>query len=217
MHLVRSLWPVTLLCIAAVRGGLTNFTLDDTSPTITYTETPTARCSPGACDPSLTSRLHNGTSTITTGTIIVPFTGSAAYVYLGTLRDCIFNLDGNNVSTFSRPDGSHADDIFLAWTNTTMSDEPHVLTISPQNVDWFIQLDYMLYSHNAGTSKSHRGAITGVVLGGVAAAALLSVGAFLLRRRRKNQRRLSTRGVPLGDDWTDKPSIKLTGWVWRSS
>ncbi|KAJ7355161.1 hypothetical protein DFH08DRAFT_803205 [Mycena albidolilacea] len=144
MHLVRSLWPVTL-CIAAVRGGFTNFTLDDTSPTITYTETPTARCSPGACDPGLTSRLHNGMSTITAGTIIVPFTGSAAYVYLGTLGDCIFNLDGNNVSTFSRPDGSHADDIFLAWTNTTMSDELHVLTISPQNVDWFIQLDYMIY------------------------------------------------------------------------
>ncbi|KAJ7853037.1 hypothetical protein B0H14DRAFT_2758967 [Mycena olivaceomarginata] len=76
MHLVRSLWPVTLLCIAAVRGGFTNFTLDDTSPTITYTETPTARCSPGACDPDLTSRLHNGTSTITAGTIVVPFTGA---------------------------------------------------------------------------------------------------------------------------------------------
>ncbi|KAJ6527797.1 hypothetical protein B0H19DRAFT_1334655, partial [Mycena capillaripes] len=203
MDLVRSLWPVTLLCITAVRGGLRNFTLDDTSTTITYTET-TVRCSPGACDTGLTSRLHNGTSTITAGTIIVPFTGSAAYVYLGTLGDCIFNLDGNNVSTFSRPDGSHADDIFLAWTNTTMSDEPHVFRISPQNVNWFIQLDYMIYS------KSRRGAINGGVVGGVAAAALLSVGAFLLRRR-QNQGRLSTRGVPLGDDWTDSPSIKLTG------
>ncbi|KAJ7792163.1 hypothetical protein B0H14DRAFT_3160456 [Mycena olivaceomarginata] len=192
MHLVRSLWPVTLLSIAAVRGGLTNFTLDDTSPTVTYTETPTVRCSPG-----LTSRLHNGTSTITAGTIVVPFAGSAAYVYLGTLGDCIFNLDGNNVSTFSRPDGSHTDDIYLAWTDTTMSDEPHVFTISPQNVDWFIQLDYMIYSHNAGTSKSHRGAINGGVVGGVAAAALLSVGAFLLRRR-QNQRDSFPRVVSVG-------------------
>jgi hypothetical protein len=52
--------------------------------------------------------------------------------------------------------------------------------------------------------------INGGVVGGVAAAALLSVGAFLLRRH-QNQKRLSRRGVPLGDDWTDKPSIKLTG------
>ncbi|KAJ7327939.1 hypothetical protein DFH08DRAFT_884221 [Mycena albidolilacea] len=73
MHLARSLWAVALLC-SVVRGGLTNFTLDDTSPAITYTQAPVIRCAPGTgCDPDWTARLHNGTSSTTSAPIIIPF------------------------------------------------------------------------------------------------------------------------------------------------
>lgn len=64
------------------------------------------------------------------------------------------------------------------------------------------------FRHNVPGRKSHVGAIVGGVLGGVALCAGLSAAAFFLRRRDK-RRRLSTRGIPLGDHWPDKPSLKL--------
>ncbi|KAJ7229389.1 hypothetical protein C8J57DRAFT_1583337 [Mycena rebaudengoi] len=61
--------------------------------------------------------------------------------------------------------------------------------------------------HNT-SHNSHVGAIIGDVLGGVAAAAILCVGLFILRRSGK-QRRLSTRGIALGDNLPDKPNPRL--------
>ncbi|KAJ7469760.1 hypothetical protein B0H11DRAFT_2043307 [Mycena galericulata] len=207
-HLARSLWVIALVCVAGVRSKDTNYTLDDTSPAIIYTpnQSPILRCSPDVCDPATTSMLHNGTATITGGSIIIPFTGSAVYVYLGMLGNCMFNLDGIVVGEFENSNISLADNIYLAFMNWSMPDVPHVLTIYPQVSGWFIELDYIIYTHNP--SKLNRGTIIGGVVGGIAAAAILSVGAFFLRRRRK-QKQLSTRGIPLGDHWPDKPNIKL--------
>ncbi|KAJ7214618.1 hypothetical protein C8J57DRAFT_1255727 [Mycena rebaudengoi] len=61
--------------------------------------------------------------------------------------------------------------------------------------------------HNT-SHNSHVGAIIGDVLVGVAAAAILYVGLFILRRSGK-QRRLSTRGIALGDNLPDKPNPRL--------
>ncbi|KAF7326565.1 hypothetical protein MVEN_02609700 [Mycena venus] len=175
MHFAHSLWAVALLCVG-VHGGATNYTLDDTSPAIVYTQAPLIRCSPGACDPDWTARLHNGTSSTTEAPIIIPFVGSAVYVYLGVLGFGTVNLDGKDVSVFfSATNASDANDIFLAFEDTTMPDAPHILTIYPQKAD-YIQFDYVIFTHNP--RKSHRGAIIGGVIGGVAAAAILSVGAF---------------------------------------
>ncbi|KAK7007827.1 hypothetical protein R3P38DRAFT_3026325 [Favolaschia claudopus] len=203
------LGALALSCVA-VQAMLTNFTLDDTAPSIVYTEAPILRCSPddGECSTDFTSQLFNGTSTITDGTIVIPFTGSAMFVYLSTLGDCIFNLDGTDVFEFSRPNTTHSDEILLAWTNSSMADAPHILRISPKLEDWFIQLDYVIYSHNVPTFR--RGAIIGgTVVGALAAAVLLSIGAFWLKRRVR-QKRVATRGIPLGDNWVDKPSLRVS-------
>ncbi|KAK6969225.1 hypothetical protein R3P38DRAFT_3147035 [Favolaschia claudopus] len=191
------LGALALSCVA-VQATLTNFTLDDTAPSIVYTETPILRCSPddGECSPDFTSQLFNGTSTMTDGTIVIPFTGSAMFVYLSTLGD------------FQSPNTTHSDEILLAWTNTSMADAPHILRISPKLEDWFIQLDYVIYSHNVPTFR--RGAIIGgTVVGALAAAVLLSIGAFWLKRRVR-QKRVATRGILLGDNWVDKPSLRVS-------
>ncbi|KAJ6532397.1 hypothetical protein B0H19DRAFT_1187430 [Mycena capillaripes] len=207
MYVARSLWAVALLC-SAVRAGLTNYTLDDTSPAIIYTQTPILRCSPGVCDPGWIADLFNRTSSQTAASIIVPFTGSAVYVYLGLVGSCGFNLDGKQIGRFVQSNFSDTKEIFLAFHDYGLPDAPHVLTIYPEQNGHTIQFDYIVYSHNP--RKSHLGAIVGGVVGGVAAAAILSGAAYFIRRREK-RRRISTRGIPLGDSWPDKPSIKLVG------
>lgn len=80
-----SLWAVAFFC-SAVRGTLTNYTLDDTFPDIVYTQPPLdydsfaslydggplPPCHPGS------PACFNGTSSVTGGTIIVPFTGECS-------------------------------------------------------------------------------------------------------------------------------------------
>ncbi|KAF7372866.1 hypothetical protein MSAN_00492700 [Mycena sanguinolenta] len=206
MHLALSLWIVAALCIA-VRGGMTNFTLDDTSVTITYAPPPLLRCTPDVCASDPTVPLHNGTSTTVEGAILIPFNGSAVYVYLGITGICMFNLDGMVVG---KAIGGNNNNISLAYHTNGLPDVPHLLMIYSGQPTGIIQFDYAVFSHNVTTQKSHRGAIIGGVVAGVAAAAILSFGAVLLRRRHQ-QKRISTRGVPLGDHWPDKPSIKLVG------
>ncbi|KAJ7910381.1 hypothetical protein B0H13DRAFT_2012346 [Mycena leptocephala] len=71
MHAARARsplqWALTHFCsAAAVRSALTNYTLDDTSPAIVYTQPPLIRCAPGvSCDPDWVAGLYNGTSSVT--------------------------------------------------------------------------------------------------------------------------------------------------------
>ncbi|KAF7340542.1 hypothetical protein MSAN_02125700 [Mycena sanguinolenta] len=199
MHLAHSLWTVAALCVA-VHGGLTNFTLDDASPVISYTPAPLQQCTPEVC-PEPAVPPYNGTSsTVVVGHISIPFVGSAVYVYLSVQGSCSFNLDDQVVGN-----ASNLEFISLAFSNDSLPDSPHVLMIYPGLWGSLIELDYVVFSHNVRTS---RGAIIGGVVGGIAAATVLSIGGFLLRRRQK-RKQLSTRGVPLGDHWPDKPSIQL--------
>ncbi|KAJ6479010.1 hypothetical protein C8R45DRAFT_1006452 [Mycena sanguinolenta] len=204
MHLSHSLWTVAALCIT-VRSGLTNFTLDDTSPVIAYTPAPLLRCSPDVCASEPTVPLHNGTSSTVEGAILIPFIGSAMYVYLGVTGTAMFNLDGMVVGDSV---GGSNNEITLAYHTNGLPDVPHLLMIYSGQPTGIIQFDYAVFSHNTITEKSHRGAIIGGVVGGVAVAAILLVGAVFLRRRHKHKR-ISTRGVPLGDHWPGKPSIEL--------
>ncbi|KAK7038570.1 hypothetical protein R3P38DRAFT_2615756 [Favolaschia claudopus] len=212
MHLPLSLWAIGLINIIYVSAKPRNFTLDDTAPEIIYMQAPSMRCGPGTgCDPDWTARLYNGTSSTTAGPVIVPFVGTDIYVYLGTDETCIFSLDGLVVGEFIGGGLNNvSNEIVMAFRNYSMPDVPHVLVIYPQKSGMTIELDYVVYTHDVGTNKSHRGAILGGVVGGVAAASICSAAAFFLSRRRK-QRRLSTRGVRLGDNWQDKPSLRMTG------
>ncbi|KAJ6477877.1 hypothetical protein C8R47DRAFT_643882 [Mycena vitilis] len=209
MYIVCSLWAVALFW-NAVRGGLTNYTLDDTSPQIVYTQTPLLRCSPSTsqCNPDFVDRLFNRTSSTTEGPIIVPFTGTAVYVYLTMVGDCGFNLDGRYVGEFINTNATDVNNIYLAFMNATMPDVPHVLTIYPQRMSEGIELDYIVYSHNP--HKARVGAIVGGVVGGVVAVAIFTAATFFIRRREK-KRQLSRIGIRLGDHWPDKPSIQMVG------
>ncbi|KAJ7113280.1 hypothetical protein C8R43DRAFT_1138707 [Mycena crocata] len=197
---------VLALLIGMVHARLANFTIDDTSPAVTYTQAPLVRCSPGSCDVSWTDRLHNGTSSTTNSPMMVSFTGTAVYVFLGTSGSCILNIDGVQAGVYTNENDS--DSIYLAYQSTSLPPGPHTLVMYPSKPGTFIQFDYVVYTNN--TRRSHVGAIVGGVVGGLALAAGLSLAAFFLRRREK-QRQLSTRGIPLGDHWPDKPSLKLTG------
>ncbi|KAF7352025.1 hypothetical protein MVEN_01164800 [Mycena venus] len=130
MHFPRFLWMTALLCMA-VHSVPTNYTLDDTSPVIAYTGTPSLRCAPGVCDWS--PQLHDGTSTVTNGPITIHFTGSAVYVYLG-MGACTIHppLTGHTLETSLAAQGNISDEIFLAFMNESMPDVPHVLTIGPR-------------------------------------------------------------------------------------
>ncbi|KAJ6534488.1 hypothetical protein DFH09DRAFT_1180522 [Mycena vulgaris] len=203
-----------LLCVAVllcgnVYGSPMNYTLDDTSPAINYTQAPLLRCAPGICDAPWTARLFQGTSATTAAPIVVPFTGSAVYVYLGTLGTCMFALDGVVVGAYA--DGtstSEAADIRLAYWATDLPDSAHVLTIYPAKEGQFVQLDYIIYTHASALRNAHLAAIISGVLGGGALVGLLSLAAFLVRRREK-LRQISMRGIPLGDHWPDQPRLKL--------
>ncbi|KAJ6605109.1 hypothetical protein B0H10DRAFT_2440221 [Mycena sp. CBHHK59/15] len=191
-----------LLCTAALLCGaaharLTNYTLDDTSPAITYTATPLIRCAPGTCDAAWTARLFNRTSSTTNAYVVVPFTGSAVYAYLSMLGTCMFELDGVVTGAYAHSNASDADEIQPAYWTTGLPDTAHVLTIYPAQAGEVLQLDYIVYTHDAPARKVHLGAIIGGVLGGVALTAVLSLVAFFSRRHEK-QRKLATRGIPLG-------------------
>ncbi|KAJ7083918.1 hypothetical protein C8R43DRAFT_1051920 [Mycena crocata] len=204
MTLTRILCVLGLLC-AVVHARLTNYTIDDTSPAVTYTQDPLIRCTLGSCDPSWTDRLHNGTSSTTSSPIMVSFTGTAVYVFLETYGRCIFNIDGVQAGVYTNIAESDTN-ISLAYHNTALRPGPHTLVMYPAKAGSFIQFDYVVYTNNM--PKSHLGAIVGGVVGGLALAAVLTVAAFFLCRREK-QKRLSTRGIRLGDHWPDKPSLKL--------
>ncbi|KAF7369506.1 hypothetical protein MVEN_00280400 [Mycena venus] len=223
MYFTRSLWHIALV-FSAVRSALTNYTLDDTSPSIIYTLKPFLWCAPDTCAANVTVLLSNGTATLTGDAIVVPFT---VYVHAAVLGTCIFAVDGVEVAEIISPENSDNTTIFIAYQNLSMSDTPHILSILPANGDYVI-LDSVVYtcvlelcaisdhetykhlSHN--THKSHRAAMIGGIVGGIVAAGILWVGVLFLRRWSNNRRR-SMRGIILGDDerWPAKRSIRMVG------
>ncbi|KAJ7748321.1 hypothetical protein DFH07DRAFT_830338 [Mycena maculata] len=203
MLLTNALWMASLLSGLA-RAALTNFTIDDTSPAVVYAETPFARCDPSVC-PS--SNLFNGTSSFTASPINISFTGNAVYVHLGASGLCFFSIDGLDTGSFFDSTPGDGGNIYLAYRNTTLADTLHTLTIQPITPGAVIQFDYLVYTHNV-PSKLLVGAIVGGVVGGVVFTVGLSIAALFLGRRDR-RRKLATRGIPLGDHWPDRPSLKL--------
>ncbi|KAJ7655836.1 hypothetical protein DFH06DRAFT_1473996 [Mycena polygramma] len=134
-----------LLC-APVIAELTNFTVDDTDPSVVYSPTPVLYCSPSSCPASYTDLLFNGTSTLTQHPIVFSFTGSGIYVFLDvSAGGCVFTVDGEDVGVFNKtsPNGS----IELAYRNTSIPTGSHVLLISPAHTESIIELDYIIYTY----------------------------------------------------------------------
>ncbi|KAJ7064370.1 hypothetical protein C8F01DRAFT_1131180 [Mycena amicta] len=199
MKLIRCILALAATSQAA-RARFVNVTIDDASPRVIYTSPPTwtARLFKrdilhylGACNRSLSP------------------VSTAVYVYLGVEGTVNFNLDGIFQGALT---GYNVDAVALAFWEPGLSNSNHVLTIYPSLIGGaeIMQLDYIVYTHEI--HSKHIGAIVGGVVGGVVFVALLSKGLFLLVRRRK-QKRISMRGIPLGDDWPDKPSIQLSGML----
>ncbi|KAJ7731923.1 hypothetical protein DFH07DRAFT_991045 [Mycena maculata] len=183
MPLTTNALYLSSLLFGVAGAALLNYTIDDVAspPALVYTEQPFSRCSPSTCAPSITDKLFNGTSSSTAGPVNISFTGarldklkrtvhlmsegSAVYIYLGFTSACYFEIDGFLApGFFSEPVGDE-DNIELVYQNTTMPDVPHILVIHPATSHSFIQLDYLVYSHNV-VGKSHVGAIVGGVIGG---------------------------------------------------
>ncbi|KAJ7769338.1 hypothetical protein B0H16DRAFT_1881902 [Mycena metata] len=194
---------VVLLCRIA-SAKLTNYTLDDASPSVQYSNMPILRCSPSTCPESWTSQLFNGTSTLTQSSIVVPFTGTELYVFL-IVSDgpCIIEIDGDTVGEFNNSPGNGS--IQLAYRNTSIAAGTHRLMILPAHPETIIEFDYIIYANNV-KRKAPIGAIVGGVCGAVALFAAVIVGIFLLRRR-EVRRKIFVRGLPLSDD--DKSSINI--------
>ncbi|KAF7324512.1 hypothetical protein MKEN_00491900 [Mycena kentingensis (nom. inval.)] len=193
-----------LALAAAAYARLVNSTIDDASPVVNYSQTPSLRCTPGTCNEEWTTRLYNGTSSTTAAPVSIPFVGSGVYVYLGVEGTVNFNIDGEFRGSFSN---NNVNEIVLAFYNVSLADGSHVLLIYPPPLRAeIIELDYIVYTHSVPGSRT--GAIVGGVVGGLVFLALLTRGAFVLMRRRR-QRRLSLRGVRLADDWTDKAALRL--------
>ncbi|KAF7313983.1 hypothetical protein HMN09_00556800 [Mycena chlorophos] len=194
-----------VLASTAHAGRFVNITIDDASPSVIYAQTPYVRCTPtSSCDPSWVAQLYNGTSSITSGAVIVPFQGTAVYVYLGVEGTSYFSIDGSIRSSATGQDYMQNGLAFGEWG---LANTNHVLAILPSNFTGeIIQLDYIVYTHEL--PGKNVGAIVGWVVGGLAFMAVLSwLGLLLVRRRRL--RRISMRGIRLRDDWTERPSLQL--------
>ncbi|KAJ7054202.1 hypothetical protein C8F01DRAFT_1259946 [Mycena amicta] len=211
---------ILLAAIASVaRAGLMNVSLDDTSQHVIYTASLSSdeffRCTPrtsNICGESLTSRLFNGTSTVTSAVVVIPFTGPAVYVYLGVDGVAMFGVDGTWIFQYF---GNDIDDIVSALSLTDLSNTPHILTMRGVNNDAAvpIQLDYVVYTQDSPASgrSAQTAAIAGSVVGGVVALiAAIFLGAFCLRRHAQRKRK-GSRASWLRGTWTDKPGIPMDG------
>ncbi|KAM5539190.1 hypothetical protein V8D89_007063 [Ganoderma adspersum] len=94
-------------------------------------------------------------SVVTPATITVRFNGSAVYVFnvLGkvvpgaAMSNISFSIDGENVGQFIRSPESSADILYnqLVYHNTTLSDGPHTLVMTPADLT-LMMFDYFLYT-----------------------------------------------------------------------
>ncbi|KAJ7142905.1 hypothetical protein C8R44DRAFT_726208 [Mycena epipterygia] len=202
MPSLNFLWGLAILfcgsarAASAVQPAVANYTIDDRSSAVNYTQGSTQQC-PAGGSAKCPSTLFDGTSTVTSGPIHVNFSGIAVYVFLGIAGAVTFALDGNVTDgMYNNTD----DSIHLAFSNPALFSGPHLLTISPVNTGT-IQLDYIVYTGATGRKTSrNKSAIIGGVVGGVLVVALILIALFLCRRQRR-KRRLQNAGPDTLDSY----------------
>ncbi|KAJ7249110.1 hypothetical protein B0H12DRAFT_1122738 [Mycena haematopus] len=202
---------IVLLFLALVHAALQNYTVDDTSPDITYGEEP-FQCNPTTCPGGIVEEgLFNNTITLTNGTITFSFTGAsepAAFrqcpvlIYSGTafytsiylLGTASITIDGRGEVTYNIT----LEDLALGldgqpnFSSPGLSNGPHTLVIAPTTSGTLVGFDHLIYTAVLPTKK-HVGAIVGGVIGGVALILGALFAALYARRRkliiRRNQRK----------------------------
>ncbi|KAF7361163.1 hypothetical protein MSAN_01148100 [Mycena sanguinolenta] len=137
---------LALLYSTSALAKLTNYTIDDTSPLVAYNGPIILQCHPGTCAQGWTNQTFNSTSTITSDSITVSFTGSSVYVFLDATSDVLFTLDNSQDVAFWTPPPPPNGTIHLAYHSTSLSPTPHTLVIAPSAPDGIIDLDYILYT-----------------------------------------------------------------------
>ncbi|KAJ6474147.1 hypothetical protein C8R45DRAFT_1011037 [Mycena sanguinolenta] len=176
-----------LLCAGLVSATLQNFTVADTSPDILYD------IAAGGF-----MWLSNSSATLTNGTIIFPFTGTAVYVTLrGLIGYCSVDVDNDILNTVTlNKTLADAVDAPFNMVKSGLPNGPHTLVITPVPPLTVIGFDHLIYTAIL-PAKSHVGAIVGGVIGG----AVLTIGALvvalLARRRKLVMRRNQRKGAVL--------------------
>ncbi|KAJ7714768.1 hypothetical protein DFH07DRAFT_72761 [Mycena maculata] len=204
----RSFMIIVLLflSLASVRAIQQNYTVDDTSPDIIYTD-PQAifQCSNAttACPDGLKDGLFNESVTFTTGNISFSFTGTAFYVSLDLIGACSITLDGTEITTLNVTLGdvlaaaASGEQPGFSVSKSDMADGPHTLLVAPfpttDATATIIGFDQVIYTATLPDKKSHVGAIVGGVIGGVVLTIGVLFAAMFARRRklilRRNQRK----------------------------
>ncbi|KAJ7804174.1 hypothetical protein B0H14DRAFT_2885312 [Mycena olivaceomarginata] len=204
---------IVLLFLTIVHAALQNYTVDDTSPDITYGGQ-AFQCNPTTCpDGIMEENLFNNSITLTNGNITFSFTGTAFYTSLYLIGEASIFIDGQGAVTYNiiLKDilaGSEQQPIF---SKPDMPNGPHTVVIAPTAKNGtVVGFDHLVYTVVLPT-KSHVGAIVGGVIGGV----VLTIGALfaaLYARRRKliirrNQRKAAVlRGMTAGGPADHKAS-----------
>jgi hypothetical protein len=73
---MHALWLAAFLLFSLARAALMNYTIDDTSPLLQYSDV-TYQCPSTTCPASITTELFNGTVTLTNGSITFSFEGES--------------------------------------------------------------------------------------------------------------------------------------------
>ncbi|KAF8187955.1 hypothetical protein K438DRAFT_1972646 [Mycena galopus ATCC 62051] len=196
---------IVLLFLTVVLAALQNYTVDDTSPDITYGGH-AFQCNPTTCpDGKMEEGLFNNSITLTDGNITFSFTGTAFYTSLYLLGTASIIIDGQGEVTYNinLEDIQAGLDQQPIFSKSDMPNGPHTLVIAPTTPNGtVVGFDHLVYTAVLPT-KGHVGAIVGGVIGGV----LLTIGALfaaLYARRRKlivrrNQRKTAfLRGITAG-------------------
>ncbi|KAJ7205580.1 hypothetical protein B0H12DRAFT_1243449 [Mycena haematopus] len=195
---------IALLFLGFVRALLQNFTVDDTSPEISYSGE-TFQCNTNTCGPEITESRFNQTATLTAGNITFSFNGTAYYASIDLIGECTIYVDGNLIDTVLSEDR-----IGVQWniSNPAMANGQHTLVIAP-NDNGIIGFDHLIYTASLPTTKSHVGAIVGGVVGGF----VLTIGALfaavLARRRKLIMRRNQRKSAVLRAITSARPDYKV--------
>ncbi|KAJ7215897.1 hypothetical protein GGX14DRAFT_442423 [Mycena pura] len=201
---------IVLLCLGFVCATLQNFTIDDTSPDVQYSEAK-LQCNLTTCGEEITEGLSNKSATVTNGSITIPFTGIAFYAFLACIGNCSISLDDAVIANLNL---TIVEDINLGQ----LANGPHKLVIAPTTNVTLLVFDHLIYTIDL-PAKSHVGAIVGGVIGGVVLIMGILFVALQARRRklimRRNQRKSAVlRGITSArtnyksgvDDGTDLPT-----------
>ncbi|KAJ7465670.1 hypothetical protein FB451DRAFT_1262138 [Mycena latifolia] len=213
---------IVLLCLGIVRATLQNYTVDDTSPDIVYSQPEaTFHCNTTSCPSEITEGRFNESATLTFGNITFSFTGTAFYSSLDLIGTCSINVDGNEIQTLSA--GLFEGGEQLNISKADLANGPHTLVIAPTTDSTIIGFDHLVYTYvklfvehyvdfgnptsaNLPDKKSHVGAIVGGVIGGVVLTIGVLFAALFARRHklimRRNQRKSAVlRGISARPDY----------------